>query len=152
MVLGKHLHSCCRSMDEGTGYCHPKICAIPPYGWAQKLGLSRVAQIVAFLQDWCERKKYLREVGMLRTTPKKAGVVSHVPTGRRRTTRPPGPACRSSFFAHLFVFGVCERRHRARHDAARLKKGTKRAPKTRACACFAAAKPPGTTPGGSSSF
>lgn len=31
-------------------------------------------------------------------------------------------------------------------------KGTKRAPKTRAYACFAAAKPPGTTPSGSSSF
>ena len=31
-------------------------------------------------------------------------------------------------------------------------KGTKRAPKTRAYACFAAAKPPGTTPGGFSSF
>ena len=105
MVLGKHLHSCCRSMDEGTGYCHPKNCAIPPYGWAQKLGLSRVAQIVAFLQDWCDCKKYLPEVVMLRTTPKKAGGVSYDPKGRRRTTRPPGAACRSSLLRINYYFG-----------------------------------------------
>ena len=68
-------------------------------------GRQEPRKIVAFLQDWCDRKKYIPEVGMLRTTPKKAGVVSHGLAGRRRTTRPPGPACRSSFLRICLYLG-----------------------------------------------
>ena len=87
------------------GIVTQKTAPYRPTAGAQKLGLSRVAQIVAFLQDWCDCKKYLPEVVMLRTTPKKAGGVSYDPKGRRRTTRPPGAACRSSLLRIYLYFG-----------------------------------------------
>ena len=105
VVLGQHLHLCCRSMEEGTGYCHilsrKKMRRTVPRLGTEGSG----SQIVAFLQDCCGRKKDLPEVAMRRSTPQKAGAVSHGPTGRRRTTRLPGAACRSSLLRICLYFG-----------------------------------------------
>jgi len=152
MVLGKHLHSCSRSTDAETGYCHAKNCAVPSHGWAQR---ARVVKSRA------NRRLFARLLWPQKG-PSRGRHASHYhqkswwclswpyrPTADHETARSCLPLL---LVAHLFVFWGCKRRHRARHDAAQLKRGTKWAPKMRACACFAAATPPSTTPGGSSSF
>jgi hypothetical protein len=125
MVLGRHLHSCSRSTDEETGVLSRKKLrrTVPRRAQRARVVKSRANRRLFARLLWPQKGPSRGRHASL-YPPKSWCCLSwpHRPTADHETARSCLPFL---LVAHLFVFWGCKRRHRARHDAAQLKRGTK---------------------------